>query len=97
MRSDVHHNVYEFPASKCLVVYGDINGDVNLLVKNMCPVSDDRHGRYHCWRLQYWIRKRKVLRHHYKNSKRLYKAIVFIRGNHDNYAYFDGRLLHKRL
>ena len=97
-----NYNTYIFPDSKCLVVCGDIHGDFNLLVNKICVqyqlkdtvviVAGDcgfgfeRSGAY----------KNMVSR----NSKRMNEAnnyVLFIRGNHDNPAYFDGRtFVHKR-
>ena len=85
MSSDVHHNVYEFPASKCLVVCGDIHGDFNLLVNKICVhyqmtdtvviISGDCIGFERGGYFDNIVKR---------NSKRTNKAIVFIRGNHDN-------------
>lgn len=88
-------NIYEFPDAKGIVVSGDIHGDYEALVYKCCIqygmtdtliiVAGDcgfgfnRPGYYEdiCIKL----------------NSRLAKAnnwIVFIRGNHDNPAYFDG-------
>ncbi len=91
-----------YPEAKSVVVSGDIHGDFNLLVYKMCvqyQMTDtvvivagdcgfgfEQRGYYD------EIAK--------KNSKRMNQAnnwIVFIRGNHDNPAYFDGKTFkHKR-
>lgn len=96
------YRTYDFPDCKCLVVCGDIHGYFNLLVNKICVqyqlkdtlviVAGDcgfgfeRKGVY-----ENMVRR---------NSKRMNEAnnrIVFIRGNHDNPAYFDGRTFaHKR-
>jgi predicted phosphodiesterase len=95
-------NIFAFPDCRSLVVCGDIHGDFNLLVNKICvqyQMTDtvvivagdcsfgfERKGYYDD------IVKR--------NSKRMNNAnnwIVFVRGNHDNPAYFDGRTFaHKR-
>ncbi len=89
------NNIYEFPDVKRIVVSGDLHGDFKALVYKCCVqygmtdtliiVAGDcgfgfqRPGYYEDIYLQL--------------STRLAKAnnwIVFIRGNHDNPAYFDG-------
>ena len=99
---NVDNNIYEFPDAKGVVVSGDIHGDFEKLVYKCCIqygmtdtliiVAGDcgfgfnRPGYYEdiCIKL----------------NSRLAKAnnwIVFIRGNHDNPAYFDGQQVnHKR-
>ena len=96
------YHTYDFPDSKCLVVCGDIHGDFNLLVNKVCVqyqlqdtvviVAGDcgfgfeKKGYYD-----------NIIK---RNSKRMNEAnnwIVFVRGNHDNPAYFDGHtFIHKR-
>ncbi len=96
------YNIYEFPACEAIVISGDIHGDFNLLVNKMCVqyrmentlliVAGDcgfgfqNRGYYG-----------NVVK---KNAKRMNEAnnwIIFVRGNHDNPAYFDGcTFKHKR-
>ena len=97
-----NYHTYDFPDSKCLVVCGDIHGDLNLLVNKICVqyqlkdtvvivAGDCGFG---------FERKGAYENMVHKNSKRMSEAnnrILFIRGNHDNPAYFDGQTFaHKR-
>ena len=95
-------DTYHFPEAKSIVVSGDIHGDFNLLVNKVCVqyqmrdtlviVAGDcgfgfeRKGYYEG-----------IVR---RNAKRMSEAnnwIVFVRGNHDNPAYFNGSSFnHKR-
>lgn len=87
---------YEFPEAKSVVISGDIHGDFNMLVNKLCVqyqmrdtlliVAGDcgfgfeKKGYY-----ESMVRR---------NAKRMSEAnnwIVFVRGNHDNPAYFDGK------
>ena len=89
-------NIYEYPDAKGIVVSGDIHGDYEALVYKCCIqygmtdtliiVAGDcgfgfnKFGYYEDMYM--------------KLSSHLTKAnnwIVFIRGNHDNPAYFDGK------
>ena len=89
-------NIYDFPNAKGIVDSGDIHGDYEALVYKCCyhyrltetliVVAGDcgfgfnRPGYYE--------------NIYTKLSSRLAKAnnwIVFVRGNHDNPAYFDGQ------
>lgn len=86
----------QFPEAKNIIVSGDNHGDFNLLVNKLCVqyqmkdtvliVAGDcgfgfeRKGYYEG-----------IVR---RNAKRMSEAnnwIVFVRGNHDNPAYFDGK------
>ncbi len=92
---------YTFPEAKSIVISGDIHGDFNLLVNKICVqcqlrdtlviVAGDcgfgfeRKGYYE-----------NIVR---RNAKRMSDAncwILFVRGNHDNPAYFDGKTFHHK-
>ena len=93
---------YTFSEAKSIIVSGDIHGDFNLLVNTVCvqyQIRDavvivagdcgfgfEQKGYYD-----------NIVR---KNAKRMNECnnwIVFVRGNHDNPAYFDGKaFVHKR-
>ncbi len=89
-------NTYNFPDAKGIVVCGDIHGDYEALVCKCCVqysmtdtlivVAGD---------CGFGFKRPDYYEDIYqKVSSRLAKAnnwIVFIRGNHDNPAYFDGR------
>ena len=95
-------NEYTFPEAKSIIVSGDIHGDFNLLVNKVCVqyqmrdtlvvVAGDCGFGFENKGYYDNIVKR--------NAKRMNECnnwIVFIRGNHDNPAYFDGRaFMHKR-
>ena len=96
MRTETHHNIYNFPDCRNIVICGDIHGDFNLLVNKVCVqyqmkdtlviVAGDcgfgfeRKGYYEN------IVKRNARRVNESNN-----WFLFIRGNHDNPAYFDGK------
>ena len=93
--------LYKFPKAKSVVVSGDIHGDFNRLVFKMCVqyqmrdtlliVAGDCGFGFESRNSYEDMAKR--------NSKRLSEAnnwIVFVRGNHDNPAYFDGETFHHR-
>ena len=84
------------PAAKHIAVSGDIHGDFNTLVHKLCVqykmqdtlliVAGDCGFGFE--KLEYY---KNMVR---KNSRRMSEAnnwIVFVRGNHDNPAYFDGK------
>ena len=89
-------NEYSFPEAESLVVCGDIHGDFNLLVHKMCVqyqmkntvlivAGDCGFGFEH---KEYYDDLVK------RNNHRMNECnnwIVFVRGNHDNPAYFDGK------
>lgn len=85
------------PAAKHIVVSGDIHGEFNTLVYKLCVqykmrdtlliVAGDCGFGFE--KPEYY---RSIVR---KNSKRMSLAnnwIVFVRGNHDNPAYFNGNV-----
>ena len=84
------------PSAKTIVVCGDIHGEFNLLVYKLCIqykmrdtlliVAGDCGFGFE--KPEYY---KSIVK---KNSARMSKAnnwIVFVRGNHDNPAYFDGK------
>ena len=88
--------IYDFSGAKGIVVSGDIHGDYETLVYKCCiqygmrdtliVVAGDCGFGFN--KLGYYEDI------YQKVSKRLAKAnnwIVFVRGNHDNPAYFDGK------
>ena len=93
----------KFPSAKSIVVSGDIHGDFNQLIFKLCVqyqlrdtlliVAGDCGFGFENPGYYEDMAKR--------NSKRMSEAnnwIVFVRGNHDNPAYFDGRTFkHRRL
>lgn len=103
MNSVTHYNIYDFPDCNSVVVCGDIHGDFNLLVNKVCIqyqmkdtlviVAGDCGFGFE--RKEYYENIVK------RNAKRVNESnnwFLFIRGNHDNPAYFDGRAFrHKRL
>lgn len=87
---------YNFPKAKSIVVSGDIHGDFNLFVNKVCVqyqirdaliiVAGDCGFGFENKGYYDNIVKR--------NAKRMEESnnwIVFVRGNHDNPAYFDGK------
>lgn len=85
-----------FPKANSIVVSGDIHGDFNLLVHKLCVqyqmkdtvlvvAGDCGFGFEKKAYYEQMVRR---------NAKRMNDAnnwIVFVRGNHDNPAYFDGK------
>lgn len=86
---------YTFPKAEKVMVCGDIHGDFNMLVNKMCV----QYGLTHTLLIVagdcgFGFENKgyydNIMR---RNQKRMNAAdnwIVFVRGNHDNPAYFDG-------
>lgn len=88
-------NIYEFPDAKHIVVSGDIHGDFEALVDKCCTQYSMKDTLIivagDCGFGFQWSGYYKDI--YMKLSSRLSKGnnwIVFVRGNHDNPAYFDG-------
>ena len=97
--SDIY--TLSFPHAKSVLVSGDIHGEFNQLVHKLCVqyamrdtlliVAGDCGFGFD--NLGYYDEMVK------KNSRRMSEAnnwIVFVRGNHDNPAYFDGETFRHR-
>lgn len=92
-----HSNTFSlsFPEAKTIIVSGDIHGDFNQLVFKLCiqykltdtlliVAGDCGFGFEKKEYYEQMVRR---------NTKRMNQAnnwIVFVRGNHDNPAYFEG-------
>jgi UDP-2,3-diacylglucosamine pyrophosphatase LpxH len=93
---DAGYQIYDFTDCKYLVACGDIHGDFNFLVNKLCiqyqledtvcvVAGDCGFGFENKGYYDNMVRR---------NCKRMDQAnnrIVFVRGNHDNPAYFDGK------
>ena len=89
--------LFLFPDAKQIVVCGDIHGDFNLLVHKMCVTYDmhetllmvagdcgfgfENKGYYD-----------NIVRRNSQRMNSYNNWTVFVRGNHDNPAYFDGKV-----
>lgn len=99
-QKDIYH--LSFPEAKNVVVCGDIHGDFNgvigklclqyqlentlLIVAGDCCFGFNEVGYY-----------KEVAKRHRKPLHDSNNWVVFVRGNHDNPAYFDGKAInHKR-
>lgn len=99
-QKDIYH--LSFPEAKNVVVCGDIHGDFNgvigklclqyqlentlLIVAGDCGFGFNEVGYY-----------KEVAKRHRKPLHDSNNWVVFVRGNHDNPAYFDGKAInHKR-
>ncbi len=95
-----HNGIFSlsFPETKTIIVSGDIHGNFNQLVFKLCIqyqltdtlliVAEDCGFGFE--KKEYY---EQIVR---RNAKRMNQAnnwIVFVRGNHDNPAYFDGAML----
>lgn len=95
-RNDSECLTLSFPEAKGLVISGDVHGDFNQLVFKLCVQYRMRDTLLivagDCG---FGFEKRESYENMVKrNDKRMNESnnwIVFVRGNHDNPAYFDGR------
>ena len=94
-KSDSECFTLSFPEAKGLVISGDVHGDFNQLVFKLCVQYRMRDALLivagDCG---FGFEKRESYENMVRrNVKRMNEAnnwIVFVRGNHDNPAYFDG-------
>lgn len=91
-----------FPEVKSVVVCGDIHGDFNSVIIKLCLqyqlentlliVAGDCGFGFK--EIGYY---KELVRRHHKRLNDSNNWVVFVRGNHDNPAYFDGKTInHKR-
>lgn len=102
MNTDTYPNIYDFPKCRNVAICGDIHGDFNLLVNKVCiqyQMKDtliivagdcgfgfERKGCYE-----------NIVKRNVERVTKFNNWFIFIRGNHDNPAYFDGKAFcHKR-
>lgn len=102
MKTDTHFDIYSFPECQSIVICGDIHGDFKLLVNKVCVqyqmrdtlviVAGDcgfgfeRKGYYE-----------NIVKRYAKRVNDSNNWFLFIRGNHDNPSYFDGKVFnHER-
>lgn len=99
-RNDIYH--LSFPEAKSVVVCGDIHGNFNGMIGKLCLqyqlentlliVAGDCGFGFN--EIGYY---KEVARRHRKRLNDSNNWVVFVRGNHDNPAYFDGKAInHKR-
>lgn len=92
-----HNPIYalSFPEAKTIVVSGDIHGDFNLLVFKLCAQYQMRNTLlivagdcgFGFEKTAYY---EQMVKHNVKRMNDANNWIVFVLGNHDNPAYFDG-------
>lgn len=92
-----HSNTFSlsFPEAKTIIVSGDIHGDFNQLVFKLCIqyqltdtlliVAGDCGFGFE--KKEYY---EQMVRRNVKRMNQANNWIVFVRGNHDNPAYFNG-------
>ena len=92
-----HNGIFSlsFPEAKTIIVSGDIHGDFNQLVFKLCIqyqltdtlliVAGDCGFGFE--KREYY---EQMVRRNVKRMNQANNWIVFVRGNHDNPAYFDG-------
>jgi hypothetical protein len=94
-----HNDIFSlsFPEAKTIIVSGDIHGDFNQLVFKLCIqyqltntlliVAGDCGFGFE--KKEYY---EQMVRRNVKRMNQANNWIVFVRGNHDNLAYFDGSM-----
>ena len=96
MMIDTLTNKYTFPDAQGIVISGDIHGDFNLLVNKICVQYQMRDTLvivagdcgFGFENIGYY---NNIVKRNTKRMNECNNWIVFIRGNHDNPAYFDGK------
>ena len=95
-----HNGIFSlsFPEAKTIIVSGDIHGNFNQLVFKLCIqyqltdtlliVAGDCGFGFE--KKEYY---EQIVRRNAKRMNQDNNWIVFVRGNHDNPAYFDGAML----
>jgi len=98
MSHQMNYNTYDFSNSQHLLVCGDIHGNFDMLVEMLCVLNEMTNTTcIVAGDCGFGFKSRKYYEEMLlRNSPRMEEAdnrIVFVRGNHDNPAYFDGEII----
>jgi len=98
MMTKTNYHTYDFTDSKYLLVCGDIHGDFDLLVERLCVLGQLRDTTCivagDCgFGFENKSAYDQIIMRNTQRMEEANNRIVFVRGNHDNPAYFDGLII----